>query len=36
VEISFGPSVVATISFIDGIVSPTLIVIDFLLPERVS
>ena len=33
VEISFGPSAVATISFMDGILSPTLIVMDFLLPR---
>src|ERR1700761_4341802 len=29
VEISFGPSGVATISFMDGIVSPTLIVMNY-------
>src|SRR3978361_1639674 len=34
VDTSFGPSGVAIISFIDGIVSPTLIVMVFLLPER--
>src|ERR1700712_151537 len=33
VEISFGPSAVATINFMDGIVSPTLIVIELLLPR---
>jgi hypothetical protein len=32
VEVSFGPSAVAIISFIDGILSPTLIVMRFLLP----
>ena len=36
VEISFGPSAVATISFMDGIVSPTLIVMGTLLSARVS
>jgi hypothetical protein len=36
VEISFGPSAVATINFMDGTVSPTLIVIVWLLPVRVS
>src|SRR3954467_9035545 len=34
VEISFGPSAVATISFMDGMVSPTLIVMNVLLPAR--
>jgi hypothetical protein len=34
VATSFGPSAVAIISFIDGIVSPTLIVMVFSLPER--
>src|SRR5450432_1405741 len=34
VDTSFGPSAVAIISFIDGIVSPTLIVMSCSLPER--
>src|ERR1700690_2238254 len=34
VATSFGPSAVAIISFIDGIASPTLIVMVFSLPER--
>src|ERR1700685_2257292 len=34
VDTSFGPPAVAIISFIDGIVSPTLIVMIFTLPER--
>src|SRR4051794_19479254 len=33
VEVSFGPSGVAIISFIDGIVSPTLIVMTLLVPQ---
>src|SRR5580698_9435305 len=36
VDTSFGPSAVAIISFIDGIVSPTLIAMVFSLPERDS